>query len=478
LGVYSNSSSKPSNLLAQCTINSPTAGAWNSCTLTSGPTLTSGTTYWAGILSTNGTLYLADVQGSGGTIYGQGATSMPSTWTSNTTYTGYSNLSFQALGAGGTPLYLAADVNGDGLTDMLDVHSDSDGVHVDVQPWISTGTAFASGPVDNSMTYNTNSKFVVGDFNGDGKSDFAYLLPSGSKWQRTLRLSAGAAFTTQASDTNMPYQSSYNDRYFAMDVNGDGKSDMVEVSYDTTSGDYRLYPWLFSPNGNASFVAGTVKLLEAYNSTTQFFPGDVNGDGLTDIIGIHPSGSSWGREVVTITGPGPTDLLTGITEPSGGTLSISYKPSSVWSNANNPPLLETVSSVAYADGRGWSATTNYSYSGGLFDWSTRRFQSFQTVTTTEPCLAGESSCPYTVETFDQPANCGSQSPLLATANYDGSGNLYSQAQTNVTYSCSAAPFTGLATGEWEYTYQPGSPSVYKRTYESRAYDACTQLLRL
>jgi RHS repeat-associated protein len=132
--------------------------------------------------------------------------------------------------------------------------------------------------------------------------------------------------------------------------------------------------------------------------------------------------------------------------------------------------MQTVSSVTESDGRGWSATTNYSYSGGLFDWSTHKFQGFQTVTTTEPCLSGEASCPYTVATFDQPAHCGSVSPLLSEASYDGAGNLYAQSQTEITYNCAANPYYELATGEWSYTYQPTNSSVYKRTYENLSYD--------
>jgi RHS repeat-associated protein len=371
--------------------------------------------------------------------------------------------------------YLAADLDGDGKTDMVEIHIDSNNTNWDMQTWISGGTSFVIGYAtpDKSMTYNSSSQFLVEDFNGDGKTDLVELRPGpGTWWTRVPHASKGYTFTTLASDTAMSYQSTAVEHYFTGDFNGDGRADMLELSdYQMLNQRYWRQLWLYTPANMGSFRAGVNDTADGYISNTQYLAMDVNGDGLTDIVEVWHQGSYWAQHTWLNTAGGIPDLLATINSESGGTTTISYTPSSAWSNTNNPAVMQTVASVTESDGRGWSATTNYSYSGGLYDWAAHKFQGFQTVTTTEPCLAGESSCPYTVETFDRPSGCGTQSPLLSVDSYDGLGNKYSHAQSDITYNCSSSPFTGLITGQWEYTYDPNNPTTYKRTYTSSAYDA-------
>jgi RHS repeat-associated protein len=369
--------------------------------------------------------------------------------------------------------YLPADIDGDGKWDMIEIHIDANNTNWDMQTWLSTGNGFVIGyaTVDKGMTYNVNSQFIVEDFNGDGKMDFVELRPTGSWWTRTPHASKGYTFTALAADTAMSYQSTAVEHYFTGDFNGDGRADMLEMSdYQMLNQRYWRQQWLYTPANMGSFRTGMNDTADGYVANTQYLAIDVNGDGLTDIVEMWHQGSYWAQHNWLNTGGGAPDLLTTINYESGGTTTITYTPSSAWSNTNNPPLMQTVSSVTESDGRGWSATRSYSYSGGLFDWSDHKFQGFQTVTTTEPCLSGEASCPYTVETFDQPAHCGSISPLSSSASYDGAGKLYAQSQTDVTYNCAANPYYALATGEWEYTYDPNNINTYKRTYENLSYD--------
>jgi RHS repeat-associated protein len=369
--------------------------------------------------------------------------------------------------------YLAEDVNGDGKGDMVEIHIDPDNAHWDLQLWLSNGGSFAAASLDKSMTYNVNSRFVPGDFNGDGQGDFVEMKPSGGNWIRTPHNSMGNSFgSTSGVDSTMWYSSTTNEQYFMADFNGDGHADFLELGNNTGTGNFIRHIWPYTPANQESFRSGALDTLSAYTSTSRFLPMDVNGDGLTDVVEFWPTAqTTWGMHIWLNTGPGIPDLLTGITNTTGGTTTIAYTPSSKWSNTNNPPLMETVTSVTESDGRGWSATTRFSYSGGLFDWSTGKFQGFARVTTTEPCLAGEASCPYTVENFDQPANCGSQSPMVNGTHYDGQGNTYSYSQVDMTYSCGSAPYTGLPTGHWTYTYDPNNINTYKRSYLNTSYDA-------
>jgi RHS repeat-associated protein len=400
-------------------------------------------------------------------------------WVSNgTTFTGGALDSLMPYATTST-FYLAADVNGDGKGDFIELHIDSNNTNWDLDVWMSTGSAYTSTQFDKSLTYNAKSQFLVGDFNGDGKGDLVELMPGGSYWKRTLHESMGNSFGTASSDTAMVYQSADTDHYFMADLNGDGHEDMLELSsYLGQNNRYYRRIWPYTPANSESFYAGVGDTNLAYSTTHRYLVMDVNGDGLNDLVQIY-NGTNW-ASTVWLNGVSTSqvpDLLTSFTNEAGGTTTIAYTPSTSWSNTNNPPLIQTVSSVTESDGRGWSATTNYSYAGGLFDWSTHKFQGFQTVTTTEPCLSGESYCPYTVQTFDQPSNCGSQSPLLSVDTYDGLGNQYTHSQSDMTYGCSAAPFTGLVTGQWAYTYLPTNSSVYKRTYLNSAYDGYGNVTR-
>jgi RHS repeat-associated protein len=372
--------------------------------------------------------------------------------------------------------YMAGDFDGDGKTDMVEIHIDANNTNWDMQTWMSSGSGWVIGYAtpNKNMTYNAKSQFFVEDFNGDGKADLVEIMPSGAWWRRTPHVSTGYQFVDSSGwDTAMSYQSTPVDHYLTGDFNGDGHQDMLELSdYQQANTKFWRQLWMYTPKNQESFRPGNDDTGIGYQSVSQFLTMDINGDGLTDMVELyHTAANNWAQHVWLNAGGGVPDLLTSITNESGGTKTIGYTPSSAWSNTNNPPLIQTVTSVTESDGRGWSATTNFSYSGGLYDWGGFKFQGFKTVTTTEPCLSGEASCPYTVETFDQPAHCGSMSPMLSAAAYDGAGNLYHQSQADITYNCAAVPYSALATGHWAYTYQPGSPSIYKRTYMNVAYDS-------
>src|SRR5205807_10092373 len=85
--------------------------------------------------------------------------------------------------------------------------------------------------------------------------------------------------------------------------------------------------------------------------------GDFNGDGKTEFLAVNASFNTW------LSDRGATDALTSINNGLGGTTQISYTPSSSWPNPSLPVGLiwQTEASVVSQDGRGNTATTNYSY---------------------------------------------------------------------------------------------------------------------
>jgi glucose/arabinose dehydrogenase len=93
LGLYADSGGQPTTLLASGRLNNPQAGAWNEITINNGPTLTSGTPYWIGLLlpsDATGVLRWHDrAGGSGGPERGSASSTLstfPATWATGATW--------------------------------------------------------------------------------------------------------------------------------------------------------------------------------------------------------------------------------------------------------------------------------------------------------------------------------------------------------------------------------------------------------
>lgn len=98
--LYSNASSRPSQLLTQGTLTHPVAGAWNTVTVPAAA-VTNGTSYWIAILSPSGsgTLNFRDRSGGGTSVTSASSslTTLPATWSSGASWSS-SNLSATGLG--------------------------------------------------------------------------------------------------------------------------------------------------------------------------------------------------------------------------------------------------------------------------------------------------------------------------------------------------------------------------------------------
>jgi hypothetical protein len=78
-------------------------------------------------------------------------------------------------------------------------------------------------------------------------------------------------------------------------------------------------------------------------------------------------------------GPVP-DLLSKVENGIGGTIEITYAPSTDYANTFLPFVVQTVSSYTQKDGRGNSYLYKYAYSGGFYDSSEVEFRGFRQVT--------------------------------------------------------------------------------------------------
>ncbi|KQB37713.1 RHS repeat-associated core domain-containing protein [Flavobacterium aquidurense] len=162
-----------------------------------------------------------------------------------------SNISYGGNLINGTPSYsrkFVGDFNGDGKSDILTIKDDKTYKiisfnQLNTAPWTEV-QLLGSGTIDK---YSGKKQILLGDYNGDGKMDI--MLPDGEggagqiKWHIYYSNAnpAGGEFFTKESHDIVEYRpdtskdgTSFDTQvqfstYYAMDINGDGKSDLVRV---------------------------------------------------------------------------------------------------------------------------------------------------------------------------------------------------------------------------------------------------------
>lgn len=202
----------------------------------------------------------------------------------------------------------------------------------DIQTYTPSG-------IDVVMTSNNQnsiqSTFALGDYNGDGATDFVStpILPSyGSTFGLFINNKAND-FTSQTTVVG-PYNSSLgitsamnpnvHSGKMMLDFNGDGKDDLfiivIEPIPNNSSWEYTIY--YYESNGTGFEPGEIVFHYEAlYNSSTanqiyassiRSLPGDFDGDGRKDILVLVPSslsgtvGNTFDAKVVEYTYAGPS----------------------------------------------------------------------------------------------------------------------------------------------------------------------------
>ena len=186
--------------------------------------------------------------------------------------------------------WYVADVNGDGKDDIFRYVSST---NVGAGVFLSTGSSFQ---YDGSWTGagHWGNGWFVGDFNGDGRADIARY--NGAQNIGTeVYLSNGTRFVYSGVWTTAGFGSQ---RWYIGDFNEDGRDDLLryvpgasgaEVLLSTGSAFASATRWSHVENDIAETCS-------AHNPSGNWFPGDFNGDGATDIVRYLPGES--GAEVL------------------------------------------------------------------------------------------------------------------------------------------------------------------------------------
>jgi len=162
--------------------------------------------------------------------------------------------------------------------------------------------ALVTNVSDNSANAQVDlSRFQLGDFNGDGKTDIYYVNGWGSTAQDVLYLSTGdgsfasyPALSTFVQDSITGATADIA-RFALGDFNGDGRTDIYYINGYNGAAQATL--WLAKGDGTFNPVPGLYHSIagstdNAYIDMFRLMPGDFNGDGKVDIYVVNGWGSN------------------------------------------------------------------------------------------------------------------------------------------------------------------------------------------
>jgi RHS repeat-associated protein len=329
---------------------------------------------------------------------------------------------------------MTLDINGDGLPDRVMWAGTNNATVYKLQ--LNTGKGF-SATLFNLGTLNNDGRLAddydrvqrmwvdaessksatlvrLQDINGDGLPDrlMAKNVPAGAETNLFIQLNHGVEFGQQTTwgplranvrtgKHVIHFSDNGKTHVELLDINGDGLPDRVtafntnttmtayQVQLNTGSGFGPVINWTGLDNQGGP--AKNWLQVRGGNSEGTIYQDliDINGDGLPDRV-MRKVNEPYTNFVVQLNaGPFP-DLMNRIDNSIGGSVLISYKPSTVYTNTGGdgipdlPYPVYTVASVSVTDGLGNTNTTTYSYRDGYHDWTTPEFRGFNRVEVTDP----------------------------------------------------------------------------------------------
>ncbi|HEY3356583.1 MAG TPA: RHS repeat-associated core domain-containing protein [Polyangia bacterium] len=390
---------------------------------------------------------------------------------------------------------LVGDVNGDGKTDFMMAATSGPTAsypynHLAFETGIGDGAGgftptYTESWFGSAQAAGTYAAVLVGDVNGDGKTDFMMAVTGGPTASYPYN---HLLFETGIGDGAGSFTPTYTESWLGSsdaagtyagilvgDVNGDGKTDFMIAGSTGPSASYPYNHLVFETGIGDGAGGFTPTYTESWFGSAQgagalagALVGDVNGDGKTDFMFAGVSGPSASYNYnhygfVTASSQGPrADLLATLANGLGGTTTIAYTSSSSWTNTSLPVgmVFPTVSSVTVNDGRGCSggagapcygaqsvSSTTYTYQGAQWRNATaadpvREFLGFRKATTTLSATGA-----YSETYYWQRAGTIAKPQTIYKRKADGT--LLSFDQFTFTENA-AAPYTSLVTQAWSY----------------------------
>ena len=272
------------------------------------------------------------------------------------------------------------DANGDGKADFIVSSSVGVSVH------LGLGTGFAAQSTTwYGFPWCQNGSEGLTDMNGDQKGDLTCISATAGV---TITLSTGNGFETSPTPwlpgpIPNPNSDSAPNVYFLTDVTGDGKSDLLVVDHN----DVRVA----RSNGQSlaalqswGQLGDLVWCLDFFVEAREYSSTDLDGDGTNDLACVNLGAKQlWvaraNRTTATFGSTTP-DLLSQTLNGIGGSVAISYIPSTQTYNHQIPFPVQLVDRLKEGDGRGNLLVKRYSYLNGFYYGPERDFRGFASVT--------------------------------------------------------------------------------------------------
>jgi hypothetical protein len=126
--------------------------------------------------------------------------------------------------------WVVGDFDGDGRTDIAKAYSDGNKNTLDIHR--STGNAFyVRNWADQVSNFRNRAKWFAGDFNGDGYADMGRVFPKAAKASIDIFVSSGSEFKRYSLKTNAGTFSD-TQKWVAGDFDGDGRDDIAKIFDD------------------------------------------------------------------------------------------------------------------------------------------------------------------------------------------------------------------------------------------------------
>ena len=172
---------------------------------------------------------------------------------------------------------MVGDFNGDGKTDIITFTRDNPNAIGDVYVSLSDGSKFGYNTKwSDWFAINSNEEVVIGDFDGDGYDDIATWLKDNTK-QIYVALSYGSGmYESHNWLDSLGFNSS--DLLFTGDANGDGRDDLILFARELG----KVY--VAKSYGSGFYPPEIWHNFFAVSTYERPRVGDINGDGKVDII--------------------------------------------------------------------------------------------------------------------------------------------------------------------------------------------------
>ncbi len=176
--------------------------------------------------------------------------------------------------------WLTGDFNGDGRDDLANVFQN--GRRADVDVYVSNNSSFTNQRWATQQGGFWNSqKWLVGDFNGDGLDDLAKVFNDGNQASIDVHLSNGSSFTIGRWATRQGGFAN-NQKWLVGDFNGDGRDDFASVFNDANQASINVY----LSNGNSLENVVWATQQGGFSEDQKWLTGDFNGDGRDDLANV------------------------------------------------------------------------------------------------------------------------------------------------------------------------------------------------